>query len=47
MKDNEKEKDNFEKIMTRMKKTSNEIESFVSKFDGVKDEIEDNNKKFG
>ena len=47
MKDNEKEKENFEKTMTRMKKTSDEIESFVAKFDAVKDEIEENNKKFG
>ena len=47
MKDNEKEKDQFEKTMTRMKKTSDEIESFVAKFDGVKNEIEENNKKFG
>jgi len=30
-----------------MKKTSDEIESFVAKFDGVKNEIEENNKKFG
>lgn len=47
MKDNEKEKEQFEKTMTRMKKTSDEIESFVAKFDGVKEEIEENNKKFG
>ena len=47
IKDNQKEKDNFEKIMTRMKKTSDEIQSYVAKFDGVKDEIEENNKKFG
>lgn len=47
IKDNQKEKDNFEKIMNRMKKTSDEIQSYVAKFDGVKDEIEENNKKFG
>lgn len=47
IKDNQKEKENFEKIMTRMKKTSDEIQSFVAKFDNVKDEIEENNKKFG
>ena len=47
MKDNEKEKEQFSKTMTRMKKNSDEIESFVQKFDGVKNEIEENNKKFG
>jgi septation ring formation regulator EzrA len=33
--------------MTRMKKTSDEIQSFVAKFDAVKEEIEENNKRFG
>lgn len=47
IKDNQKEKDNFEKIMNRMKKTSDEIQSYVAKFDAVKEEVEENNKKFG
>lgn len=32
--------------MNRMKKTSEDIQQFVQKFDAVKEEIESNNSKF-
>jgi DNA replication initiation complex subunit (GINS family) len=42
----ETEKKSYEKIMANIKNLSDEIQQFVKRFDGVKEEIDGSNKKF-
>ena len=42
----EKEKSNYEMIMSKIKRSSEEIQNYVKKFDVIKEEIDSSNKKF-
>ena len=42
----DKEKTEYENTMASIKKLSDEIQGFVKRFDGVKEEIDSSNKKF-
>jgi len=42
----EKEKSNYEMIMSKIKRSSEDIQNYVKKFDVIKEEIDSSNKKF-
>ncbi len=46
LQDADKEKQNFLKAVDNVKEISNKINSFMEKFDKIKDEMAENGKKF-